>query len=66
MLQVKKAAGEGGKLVKGREVIDEAEPKLVDVEAEVKKIVMLSKPEDDGLGVETVIAMQNENIVCLE
>jgi len=52
--KAKKVALTGDRLARGKEVIADAETKLSEVEAEVAKVVRLSKPEEEGLGVERI------------
>jgi chromosome segregation ATPase len=51
---MKKAVQTGHSLVKGKELNTEVDSKLTTMEAEVEQIDKQSKPEDAGLGVETI------------
>jgi hypothetical protein len=52
--KVKKAAGMGERLVKGKELSAELDTKLTDFETQIEALVKQANPEDDGLGVETI------------
>jgi hypothetical protein len=61
--KAKKDAAAGTQLVKGKEVSVEAEAKISEAEAQVEKLVKLSKPEEEGLGVEKIA---DETILQIE